>query len=207
MRLYELKKPKDIDKFRKFYQKLDREGTTVSDWRDYITKVLGEYGFEKIGEGSYANVYSNPKYPYVLKVFRKDDGYIEWFNFCKKNQGNPLIPIIKGGLVKITEMFFVVRLEKLEPFNSYNNSTKLNKMFIDKLFNRNSTNPIEITGNKHFDAVAEAIRKYETSDKFPRFTDLHSENVMERKNGQFVIIDPFYDENELWNKRYSYENK
>ena len=196
--LTELKKPKDIDKFRKFYQELE-QGTANSSWRYYVNKVLAEYGFKQIGKGSFASVYSNPKYPYVLKVFRKDDGYVKWFNFCRQHQGNPLIPIIRGKVVKITEMFFAVRLEKLRSYNGFSMRephNKLNKLFADKIDNKQQDD-LELTGNKYIDPIIKVFLEHEG------YIDLHAANLMKRQDGQIVIIDPFFEKEEHRNHKYS----
>ena len=151
---------------------------------DLAYNSLSKYGFRSIGHGEYASVYENPEYPYVLKVFAEDDGYLEWLAFCKKNQDNPYIPKLRGSFVKVIpkQEIYAVRLEKLYPC-SPNKYRTLDKK-IDKGFDAIENN----TSMGKIDTDLQKIIQYLYYQN--NVIDWKRENIMQRENGQVVIIDP-----------------
>lgn len=178
--LVELRNPADIAKFKKSVAGFDKVDTRDNSWSYDLPQLMGKYGFKTLGSGKYGFVFGNPSYPYVLKIFMKDSAYLKWIEFCKKNQSNPYIPKIRGKVVKITPMFYAIRLEKLTPY-SHGGGTQFNKDYsawkADKLY-------------KSSDKNIQDILDYFSIHK--DLLDLHGENMMMRKN-QLVIIDPFYN--------------
>ena len=76
-------------------------------------KFLATKGFKQLGAGAFAGVWEHPSYPWVFKVFKNDEAYKTYFAWCRKKQGNPNVPKIKGGLIKINDETFAIRMEKL----------------------------------------------------------------------------------------------
>lgn len=76
-------------------------------------KFLKGKGFVKLGNGEKGWVYEKPGYPWVFKIFKNDPAYEYYFSYIKKNQMNPSIPKVRGGMVKIVDGVYMVRLEKL----------------------------------------------------------------------------------------------
>lgn len=79
-------------------------------------RFIEQHGFERLGHGTWSNAYEKPGYPWVFKLFKDDPAYLWYYKFCKANQNNPHVPKIKGGLIKISNDTFCVRMEKLEPW-------------------------------------------------------------------------------------------
>lgn len=164
----QLRKPSGIDTFRKATANVSAVDNRETEWRGTLEQLMALYGFKLIGQGKYGAVYSNPKYPYVLKFFMKDTAYLLWLDFAKRHQHNPLVPKIKGKVVKIGPYFMAARLEKL-------------------------TEPT--LRMKYWDNDPKDPNVAEVSDfleKHKNLADMHMGNIMARGD-QAVIIDPFYN--------------
>ena len=161
MQLDELKKPKEISDFR---DEMNYHGSEYKFvWKDKIFKFMNHHGFENAGIGSFASVFINDKYPFALKIFRKETGFLTWLEFCKNNQDNPLVPKFKGSPIKVHEDIYAIRVEVLEPIdkmeivtsvNSYKQNptseNKLNALFANHIWNAHS---FDLTGNDYIDDV------------------------------------------------------
>lgn len=176
--LSELRKPGEINQFRKDASGLSSVDTRDNSWRNNLNRYMSNYDFRPLGSGKYASVYGNEKYPYVLKVFQKDSAYLRWIKFSLTHKHNPYVPKIKGKVVKITPMIYAIRLEKLSP-------TYMSGEFADEYQQWMNDKTHQAS-----DPDIQEILDFFADNK--NLLDLHSENVMKRGN-QLVIIDPFYN--------------
>lgn len=81
-----------------------------------ITKFknfLVQQGFRMLGRGEFGVVFEKPGYPWLFKVFKDDGPYEVYIKWVLKNQNNPHVPRIRGGLMKINEYAYAIRMEKL----------------------------------------------------------------------------------------------
>lgn len=169
MFLESLRKPDELRKFRSTIgSKFKEVDSRDVSWQQPLTTMFARYGFKTIGTGKYGAVFGKDNHPYVIKVFMKDTAYLRWLNFAKMHQNNPFVPKIKGKVVKITDNFMAVRLEKLTPSTS--------RM---KYWDEDESNP----------HVSEILDFF---DRNARLLDLHMGNIMARGD-QPVIVDPFYN--------------
>ena len=192
MKINELHKPKEINQLRDIWNdnyenaKDSKEGNYDSyhkaiasyNTRNDIIQLLGKYGFTLTGEGFYGQVFINPNHDYALKVFRKDTGFMNWLNFCRKHQNNPYIPKIKGKIIRITPNIFAIRIEKLEEanFSEIDNFTTVLTQMIE---NEKEVPPI-------LKDIIEFFRTVSSTLDINNF-----ENFMERpSDGHIVITDP-----------------
>lgn len=137
-----------------------------------FTEFLLQAGFRLVGKGSFAAVYEKPNYPWLFKLFNQDSAYEQYIRWAIKNQDNPHVPKIKGGIIKINDQTHAIRMEKLTPFLGHHRSLKLNQLS-NLLYNHDND-----TGLSN-----ENIRWIR--DNYPQ--------IMMR--GQTpVIIDPIYDQ-------------
>lgn len=159
---------------------------------EYLAK-LKQYGFTLAGEpGLSGAVFHKEGYPYVLKIFGFDEGYLDWYKYCKANQDNPYLPKIKGGLVKLEKKIFGVRLEPLV-FKSDDIQRACYKELRAIIGNTVSGQPSSIKDGEYeyFDndpalfKVIKAIRKLRAGNTL----DIHEDNIMWRGD-QVVITDP-----------------
>ena len=186
MKINELRKPKEIDSLKKDVSYMKKVDSRDQSWMETLPGYLGKHGFRRVGSGKYAMVFVNDKYPFALKIFQKDAAFLRWFKFCKKNQNNPFVPKVKGGLVKITDMIFAIRMEKLNPFHKHKD-TNLNKLFLELLKKFENREDIKKTDNKYLNDIFEFFYENE------QLMDLHNENMMADDKGQIKITDCFYN--------------
>ena len=172
---------------RKAFHTLRQVDSRDQSWMHSLPQFLNKYGFTISGSGKYSSVFVNEKYPYALKIFMKDAAFMKWLKFCKQNQDNPFVPKIRGGLVKITDFIFAVRMEKLKSFYNYNKNDELNKLFMKVFIEFDEDEKIIKTNNKHIDDIFVLFQRNKN------LMDLHHENMMVDDAGQIKIIDPFYN--------------
>lgn len=192
MKLTELFKPKEIDTYRKQLSDISDDGKKA--WALGLglastpkpTEYLKQYGWNILGAGSYARVYANPTKDYILKIFVNDPGYQTWLKFMIENQHNKFIPKIKGKPVSVfQDKMFAVRMEKLKPHKSI----KALKLFNED-YEQWFVNPASVKiQDKDILDIFKFLKKVQGKHKFA-VTDIHHENIMERSDGQLVLIDP-----------------
>lgn len=100
-----------------FRNKIDEEIHNI------VKKLLNEWNV--IGYGSNSAVYNNPKYPFVMKIYKKSPLYEKSLQLIKNEFSNAFPTIIKGPL-NINKNCSVVFFEKLEkvPQNEYEHIIK-----------------------------------------------------------------------------------
>lgn len=173
--------PKSVKSFRDFVSDIKQVDNRITHWRLPLDEYMKEIGFNRLGEGKYGVVYGKQGYPWVIKVFMKDTAYLKWLDFCMKNQNNKHIPKIRGKVVKVSSHFMAVRIEKLERVRSPYASR-----FLDMIENPDAYEN-ELARDRDTRIIADFL------DKNKRLTDLHYDNIMERPNGDLVIIDACYN--------------
>lgn len=191
MRINELQKPSDVETFQKTDPR-NKKGyipdPPIYPSKDNIWNTLVElmekHGFKKIGIGVNATVFQNPDYPYVVKIFKEDTGYLKWLKFIENFRGNPHVPVIRGKPTKINKYFYAIRLEPLSSAGKY---PKLYAIF-NKAFNQYMFNNI-VPQDKNLVELFEFLKENDP------ILDIHSGNIMIRDGDTptIVIIDPFYD--------------
>lgn len=165
----------------KFLRKnIANSGVLADDRNDrtFVSKLMAGYGFHKLGLGEFADVYGAPGDDFVVKVFGDyDDGYRKWLKFCYDNQSNKYVPKIRGRDTQIPNtQFRAIRLERLEPvrWEAYN---KFYEIYRAMRIHYVDTDDADL--NK-------CVRYIAASG----LADIHDNNVMQRLNGQLVIVDP-----------------
>ena len=184
-----------------------------------MKKMEDELGLKKMGNGAFGHVIESPSDPnWVYKVIEKDPAYEEYINFVMKVRDNhyPKIKRVK----KMTSFFkrygiqenkfTVIVIEKLEPVPE----DKMN--FVHDLVNAETLSEvpsvlpnnqpnfssytyIELMDEKWpgwkdgemrdlFEAARDTHRLSRKLDDY--FLDLHRGNIMQRKDGTIVLIDP-----------------
>lgn len=198
MRLYEIKglsNPIEINDFKKTFvdpkinkhvqQQAARKNPA---WKRSLVQAMKKYGFEMIGAGINGAVFKNPKYPFVLKIFREDRGFDEWLYFALSNQNNKFVPKLKGKPIRLNKIFTAIRMEPLEPCPNADLVVSFIKTF-DELMERPSLNDPRY-GKKDDDQ--NLIKIVSFCKDFEPFVDMTAHNLMSRMNGEIVIIDPIY---------------
>lgn len=172
---------------------VDKDGNPLSYPRDKfnnLVQALEKQGWRKLGSGVFAQVLEHPKFPYVIKMFANDPAYMRYFNWARQNQDNPHVPKIRGKFIKIANDVYAIRMEKLIQLPQYNDP-----MFVDYVSPELKHRTLGyIFDPKNYDYLKENYPKlYEVIaaiNSMVKYTDIHSENVMMRKDGTLVITDP-----------------
>lgn len=93
------------------FDKADQRNIQLAKFTDF----LKSHGFTGLGMGAFGAVYEKPGYPWVFKIFTGDPAYKRYLDYVIRNQSNPYVPKIKGGIIRINQNTFAVRMEKLTP--------------------------------------------------------------------------------------------
>lgn len=159
---------------------------------DTFIKSLEEKGFKKLGKGMYGYTLEHPSYPWVFKLFSRDDGYKLFLDYALTHQDNPYLPKIKGKYIKLTNDSYVVRLEKLKPIQNQplvNNLEVLAGTTTDEKLKKKT---IEYLKSHYPDIlkILRDIKKIANKTGYEYYIDTHGENIMQRADGTPVITDP-----------------
>lgn len=161
-------------------------------------EVLNNSGYEQIGRGHFAKIYAKRGADHVLKLFASyDSAYIQFVNMTIQNP-NIHFPKFKGKMMKITDTYYAIRMEKLSPLSVNNldqSILKLMKEYINhqvddsfRPFPRMETmsrlEKMQPGIIEACDVVAELLKQGGAIS-----LDLHSGNIMKRGN-TIVITDP-----------------
>ena len=166
------------------------------------TKLLYN-GFKKIGNGKFGKVFGHPNLNYIIKIFRKDDGYINFYKLAIQHQDNPHFPKFRGKLIKIDENLFAIRMEKLSKINLYNDENYYEYQFIEFYLYDGKTRDqflpkFKMTITEKFPELKTALDIIKNLKNLNKnyAIDLHGENLMMRGDCP-VIIDPLVDRVDL----------
>lgn len=188
-----------------------RSSEIIQEWKvlpqsgDEAELIFMDAGWDKVGHGFYADVYSKPGIDYVVKVFERDSAYLAYLNLIKHHP-NPHFPRIKGRL-HISPTLNGVRLEKLEKVYQVQVGSltvgitgMLNAYLISKDYNLSEYQQrnLELANIYLADhpQLVEAldliyINLLSRSSRLSGYSlDLNTNNVMQRSDGTIVIIDP-----------------
>lgn len=147
-----------------------------------LTKAMKSHGFTKMGSGMHASVFVRDDYPWILKVFSLEDkAYQAWIEFSKARPNNPFVPRFKGNIKKFNDSVAVIRVEKLQPITY---RTK-NYRHLEAVMWSFPTTEDWAVFKDHRDDLKEIIQFMKSYSN-----DVDTPNVMQRDNGQLVLIDP-----------------
>jgi hypothetical protein len=168
-----------------------------------VEELLLSNGWERVGSGHYAEVFSKPNIDYVVKVFERDSAYLAYLDLITKYP-NSHFPKIKGAMW-ISREYNGVRLEKLLPMQpvsvdgyTVSISGMLNAYLIEKRYTLNSIQVRNRELSKIY--LADKPELVEALDLIHNGLivrhncglDLSDHNIMMRSDGTPVIIDPVY---------------
>jgi len=162
--------------------------------------LLLKAGYKRLGDGYFAKVYGRADADHVLKLFKsRDTAYMAFVNMVMKNP-NPHFPAFKGKMMKVTNDYYAIRMERLTPLPD---NTPLGPSFL--LAAHMLKYILMVSGDEDYqdEVYADFMEKLE--DTQPGITqacdlignkllptyllDLHSANIMQRDN-VIVITDP-----------------
>lgn len=191
MKLKELTGYKQDPYYQKAVEIFKNYTITTSKKIDEFAYFMKDNGFNILGSGISGLAFEKNGYPWVFKIIHDDEGYIHYFNYAKKNQHNPNVPKIKGGVMKLTSdsysgTLYLVRIEKLQHMpNSYNRNDLI-QLITGIEFSDDLTPDIEQKIAKVYPGIVDIIKDSINSG----FSlDIRFDNIMLRGN-TLVITDP-----------------
>ncbi len=171
-------------------------------WQDLV-KAFKEDGGTFLGSGQMGEVYTHPSWNFALKLYN-DEIYTKFVRFAIKNP-HPSFPKFYGSPREIIPNFkrtrrmntiHIIRIEKLQPSDLKMTNRQLDNMIYRGIHViRTNAEDHEILGlfakNPKFRTLCEGWNilldlRWDTG------MDIHGDNIMQRDNGDYVIIDPFY---------------
>lgn len=189
-----------------------------TEWNDLIRKFEASGG-KVLGQGKYATVMEHPSWKYVLKVFSQDAHYLKFVRFVLKNP-RPSFPVFYDKPRKIIPHFkkstsqpylYIVRTEKLNPidhdtFKDIERYLYRGTEYVDRMISKygeggawdNLRTRLKASESK-YPSLPQFKKDYDfliaSTSKAAGFgtLDMHYENIMKRPNGEFVLIDPFWE--------------
>jgi hypothetical protein len=158
-----------------FFENLKREG-----YREYIA-----------GEGLYAGVLHRPQDDYVIKIFDSiDSGYETYLKFMIMFQKNPHVPKLRGKPIGFLNRYRIVRMEKLEPYDSDLDQEKFVNL-IHFINSKNSNAPLSKQLKSYVKQYPDLVQMVDFLHSHRHKLDLHPGNVMYRLPSRtLVITDP-----------------
>lgn len=183
MKINELRNVKNNLKSLNNASTLDRPYKQPLNWVDEIVELLKTNNYELIGKGANGITFRHPEKNFAYKIYKNDNAYDLWVDYCIKNSNNPYCPkIIKRPLqINTTSSgvkFKSIRIELLHKLNDNEHNNFMVKFYKNMKLNTDN--------NLH--KIISDINKIN-----PRLLDIHGDNIMKRNNGQIVLVDPIYD--------------
>jgi len=163
-----------------------------TELKDELTKL----GFDEISGGAYSDVYGKDDVNYVIKIAYNSSNYKRFVKYLKNKRFNKFFPRIYK-IIQLTNATAYI-MEKLYELSD----EEVEKIDNFKVFYK------ERLKNPDKDLEHDFIGKYlknalEVGYEMPEFlmvlidlakndllNDIGARNIMKRKNGQYVIIDP-----------------
>ena len=161
--------------------------------RDKAEHMLVKAGYRQLGRGvSGGAVFQKPGASYVLKLFdARDEAYLTFVRLASRNH-NPHFPKFFGKPIRITDNYFAVRTEPLQPSTNLEEVEIIDRYIIAKRDNMNGwwRPEFEYFSDKSelreaCDLIAMMLRQ--SGHDF--ICDVHLKNVMMR-GSVLVLSDP-----------------
>lgn len=194
MKLDEMKKPKEVGLFRtvnSHIKDVDIRKLHDPSYLISLNQFMEAHGFSLLGTGNYGTVYEHPGYNYIIKVFMRDTAYLTWVNYCMQHQDNPYLPKFRGRVIKITDIFYAIRVEKLQYVLHRTNTKQVLDSWVYTLAKLKGE--VVPEGKEYLSTDGQLNQVLDFILQHPKLKDIHAGNVMTRGNSQLVIIDPFYN--------------
>lgn len=187
-------------------------------WEQF-QQYLSEQGIHLIGSGLFGKVFYKEGWNYVIKVFEKDDPYLEFVNYCMHRPNKHLPKFFANPrhlpqfLLRQQSNINTITIVKVEKLNKLDKNVSLflkrNIKNLADHFKNKPKEPVTVIDNneqKQFHNVFEVFveyRKYQLQSLLTVYNnldelthsemrnDMHSGNMMQRDDGTIVIIDAF----------------
>ena len=171
--------------------------------RTDLDQKLSALGWVPLSGGSFSTVFQNPKKNYILKINKRhDEGYEHFVKLIHQHRNKHFPKISDMKMLTVKDDYYVYLIEKLNKIPERTASKYANCFahVIDhpydslaRLFNSSNwsylpqTTPQIFKRNPGLITALRLVGKY----KYIFGNDMHLHNIMYRKDGTIVIIDPY----------------
>lgn len=180
-------------------QQIVERGNQDASLGERLMMFIKQKGFTLIGSGKYARVYGSASSPFVIKIFRNDPCYTKFLSLAAK-ANNPHFSRLLSVPKRLNDQDTMVKIENLSKASSQN--VALIKR-ISQGFSQFYDSRVRGQDSSALDAkLAEWVKGVDPKlveavkllhDVFGRdgcYLDMDSANIMQRRDGTVVIIDP-----------------
>jgi len=98
---------------------MDAPEQSHADQINHVVDELHKVGWKTLGKGFQAHVLEHSGYPFVLKIVKNGDSYIEYIKVANSMPNNPFFVKTRGKGVNFGNEIYALRLEKLSEIASY----------------------------------------------------------------------------------------
>jgi hypothetical protein len=206
-----------------------KEFIKEAQFKKSLRQDMIDKGYKFLGQGQEQDAYLEPKTGLVLKIFgtgkdstaskytKGQQSFIDFADFCMKNQGNPFLPQFFGWerFEYAGKYYLQIRVERMFPFNKAGSNLEYSiekladavasekyKTFNDWLTIKERYNSALgdlhqlislLGGEKECQLFWNTIASLNKIAKAKSYVlDLHQGNFMLGEDGQIIISDPFY---------------
>jgi hypothetical protein len=161
-------------------------------------KILARAGYRDLKDdagytqGSFSTIMHRPGDPFLVKLFVQEDYSYRRFLKLITSVRNPHFPVLRGQPIRVSNFYYGVRIEKLDPFPETGDMASLRYYMEGYLQNLQAGNPVEYMDEWIPESIRTAlglINQYCIQGHPGTIVDLHKYNVMLRGSVP-VIIDP-----------------
>ncbi|VVC05190.1 Uncharacterised protein [uncultured archaeon] len=181
---------------------------------DQLQNSLAKLGWKRAGHGGYSNVFENPSKNYILKVNYYPDSAFAWFALLTRKFPNPHFPKIGNmkyfhlkGKINHYHVYLIEKLHQIPSTYTWYAEYTVFKMITLAAKDSDSKELEEALEDAKDTSHVKGGTIYEYLQKNPKFLDalriigicasrnkfsidLHTENIMARNDGTFVLTDP-----------------
>lgn len=172
-----------------------------------MSRVLGDKGYQMLGNGYYSTIWERPGAASVLKIMSaKDQAYLDFANMTKQSP-NPHFPKLFGKIIRINQEYWAIRMERLQPNDAWDAHSRAIRAYIvgekgvsTQVANRLLRDDLPVNYEDIDELFGDFPRLKEACDLVIDLAgvhalDCHSDNIM-RRGDTPVITDPVA--NERW---------
>lgn len=166
----------------------------LGNMRSYnlLVAELTRQGYELLGNGHFAAVFTHPNIEGVVKLgFKKEDSGAAYAAFCRSHKGVKHLPEIYD--IKRFRSFYAVLMPQYIPIEtSYQYGCPLDELEKGHLIHARKAlfNGVDRGCHEVFKSIVKTASLIGGHFRGVASFDLHSDNVMKRSDGTMIITDP-----------------
>lgn len=164
-----------------------KEECTLMDIYKHVVveTIINKLGFDKIGSGCYSTVWQHPTDDtLVIRVFKPDDGWANYADYCVNNPDNPFCPDIYH--LETNDGFGIAVIERMRITTDDSRHQKYKNM--QRILFRTGGDELIEQLSQYLSKKNLKYIKHMSDHVY--MNDVHEDNCMIAFDGRFVITDP-----------------